>query len=137
MGLSAILAAVSDRLAAEWTRCPVREPNAKNRNTPEADEPFVEVQYPVMISAGISIGEPGSNLYRDEGAIRLVLNVVRGKGIVEAAVWIDELRDLFRGKIFDGVRTFAPSPPVIDDRNDDGRYYLLSFAVPFEHDYLG
>ncbi|MDP4024458.1 phage tail terminator-like protein [Methylobacterium sp. NEAU 140] len=137
MALAAVLAAVSGRLAAEWTRCPVRGPNAKSRNTPAADEPFVEVQYPVMTASRISIGAPGANRYRDEGAIRLVLNVVRGKGIDEAAAWIDELRALFRGKSFDGVCTFAPSPPVIDDRNDDGRYYLLSFAVPFEHDYFG
>lgn len=137
MALSAVSAAVEARLAAHWDRCPVRGPNAADGDTPLEERPFIEVQYPVSNASQITFGTPGANVFRDEGAIRLVLNVVRGKGVGEGLLWIDQLAALFRGKTFDGVQTFAPSQPAIDDRNDNGRYFLLSFSVPYQHDTLG
>ncbi|XYD07429.1 hypothetical protein R1A27_20175 [Methylobacterium sp. NMS12] len=137
MGLAAVDAAVTARLAALWTRCPVRTINGTDGDVPKKPAAFLSVEYPVMRSAQISFGSPGANVYRDDGAIRFVLSAVAGKGIKDPLVWIDELAALVRGKTFGGVKTFAPSPPVIDDQNDNGGYFLLTFAVPFEHDYLG
>ncbi|WCS27790.1 phage tail terminator-like protein [Methylobacterium sp. NMS14P] len=136
MGLSVVAKAVEDLLAASWDKCEVRGLNG-DTGTPIGGDAFLVVQYPVVRSERISFGSPGNNIYRDEGAFRLVLNIRRGDGIAEGLKWIDELSALFRGKTFDGVRTFAPSPSVIDDRNDEDGYFLLTTAVPFEHDYLG
>ncbi|KQT13992.1 hypothetical protein ASG40_19385 [Methylobacterium sp. Leaf399] len=137
MALSAVSAAVEARLAGGWDKCPIRTLNDLAGDTPLDDEPFIELQFPVSQSEQISTGSPGTNVYRDEGVIRFVLNEVRGQGMVRALAWVDELAALFRGKYFDGVRSYAPSQPVLDDRNDDGRYFRLSFAVPYEHDTLG
>ena len=137
MALSAVSAAVEARLAANWTRTPVRGLNESSGDTPTGSGPFLVVQYPVAQAEQITFGTPGSNVYRDSGAIRFVLNVRRGKGVIEPLTWIDELAALFRGKTFGGVRTYAPSQPVIDDRNEDGPYFALSFSVPFDHDVIG
>ncbi|WP_244472262.1 phage tail terminator-like protein [Methylobacterium sp. Leaf108] len=132
-----MITAVAARLANNWTRCPVRGPNEADGRTPAAGTAFLVHQYPISISNQISIGSPGANVYREEGAIRLVLNVGRSKGAATASLWADELAALFRGRVFDGVRTYAPSSPAIDDRNDEGPYFTLSVTVPYEHDTLG
>ena len=134
MSLAAISAAVEARLAEHWRRCPIRGLNEASGNTPLDSKPYLEIQFPVSTSEQISTGTPGRNVWRTEGAIRFVLNIRRGKGVKEGAAWVDELAALFRGKVFDGVRTFAPSMPILDDRNDDGLWFALSFAVPFEFD---
>ncbi len=137
MSLLAVSTAVEARLAAHWTRCPVRTLNSTEGDTPADNSAFLVVQYPVGSAAQISTGAPGANVFRDEGAIRFVLNVETGEGTLRALTWIDELASLFRGKLFDGVRTDAPSPPVIDDRNDAGGWFSLSFSVPYQHDIFG
>ena len=136
MGLHAVATAVESRLATLWDRCEVRGLNA-DTSTPAEGGAFLVVQYPVVSSAQITFGTPGSNVWRDEGAFRLALYIRRGDGTDVGLQWIDELSALFRGKFFDGVRTFAPSPSVIDDRNDEDGYFLLATAVPFEHDFFG
>ncbi len=136
MALSVVCAAVEARLAAHWTRCPVRGLNARDAEPPADNSPFIEVQYPVSTSEQISTGAPGANVWRDEGAFRILLTVESGAGVKQALAWIDELAALFRGKVFDGVRTFAPSQPVLDDRNRAGGWFTLSFAVAYEHDFL-
>ncbi len=136
MASAAVMAAVRARLDANWTRCPVAYPNEK-QTTPAEGSPFLAVQYPVATEERMSIGAPGSNLYREEGAIRFVLEIPRGAGIDEWTVWLDEVRALFRGKRFDNVVTFAASPAVLDDRADAGNYWALSSAIPYQFDILG
>ena len=137
MGLAAVHAAVSARLEVGWHRCPVVPLNAAQSETPANGSAFLAVQYPVLRQDQISTGAPGSNVFRTEGVLRLVLNVESGAGLNDALAWSDELVALFRAKQFDGVRTFAPSPPAIDDRNRSGNYFTCAVAVPFEFDELG
>lgn len=134
MSLAAISAAVAARLTAQWSRCPVRGLNERDGDTPADNSPHLKVQYPVSRREQISMGAPGANVWRTEGAIRFVLNIRSGDGIDQGLAWIEELSGLFQGVVFGGVRTFAPSLPVIDDGNDDGLWFTLSFAVPFEFD---
>jgi len=136
MALSAVSAAIEARLADNWTRCPVRGLNALDAEPPADNSAFIEVQYPVATSDQISMGAPGANVWRDEGAFRILLTIESGSGVTQALAWVDELAALFRGKVFDGVRTFAPTQPVLDDRNDAGGWFTLSFAVPYEHDII-
>lgn len=136
MARKAVMDAVAARLVG-WDRCPVRGLNAQDGLTPKDGGAFLVAQYPLANERQITFGAPGSNIWRETGAIRLVLNVRKKIGIEEPAAWADELAALFRGKTFDGVRTFAPSSPAIDDRNEEGTYFTLSIAVPYEHDLLG
>jgi hypothetical protein len=134
-----VIDAVEARLAAGWQHadvCPIYGINLEGE-APAGATQFLQVSYPLSTNAQISIGAPGNNLFREEGGFRLALNAERGEGIATALVWIEELADLFRGKVFDGVRTYAPTSPALDDRNDEGNYYVLSISVPYEADYFG
>lgn len=136
MPLKLVVDAVEARLAEGWTKCPVVGINLTG-NTPKDGSPFVQVSYPVANGEQLTVGAPGQNVYRETGAFRLVVNARRGRGVADGLAWADELAALFRGKEFGGIQTFAPSSPVIDDRNDEGNYFVLSFAVPYQADILG
>lgn len=136
MPLKLVVDAVEGRLAANWKKCPVVGINLAG-NVPNGPEPFVQVSYPVANGEQLTVGAPGENVYRETGAFRLVVNARRGKGVAEGLAWADELAALFRGQEFGGIQTFAPSSPAIDDRNDEGKYFVLSIAVPYHADILG
>lgn len=133
MASLSVMQAVRARLEAGWTRCPIIHPNAQAQ-TPGGTDPWLVVQYPMAREEQASIGSPGANLFREEGAIRLVLMVPAGSGVEEWTGWLDELRALFRAARFGGVRTYAPSPAVFDDRNRDGGWCALSTAIPYDAD---
>ncbi|HEV7416040.1 MAG TPA: hypothetical protein VGN98_07770, partial [Tianweitania sediminis] len=71
-------------------------------------------------------------------AFRIVIHVEKGRGTAQGRQWADEIAALFRGRDLDGVlQCWAPTAPVTDDRNTSGSYFILSFAVPYTHDYKG
>ncbi|SHF02541.1 hypothetical protein SAMN02745157_1465 [Kaistia soli DSM 19436] len=143
MPLAGVVAAVEGRLADFWSRCPVRGFQSDDGSAPLDGSAFLEVQYPYASSDQITIGAPGNNMFREEGAFRLVLNVPRDtNGRADALPWSDELAALFRSKHFGGIpgltgiTTWSPSSPVIDDATDDGNYLVLAIAVPYQANFL-
>lgn len=98
---------------------------------------FVDVEFPVAVSEQITVGAPGANLYRDSGIFRIIIAAKRNTGTDQALAWAKEFADLFRAKEFDGVRTFAPNPPTMDESNDNGAYFLVIVAVPYDFDFFG
>lgn len=136
MAKSEVVKAVTDRLAAQWSRTLVYDENVDG-STPEDGSPFLQVQFPYCTNERITFGMPGSNVYREEGAFRLLLHVERGSGGDQGREWAGELEALFLGQHFDGVQTFAPNSASSDDANEDGAYYTLAIAVPYRFDYLG
>lgn len=139
MASKGVVAAVNARIAASWAGPGKPEVVAANTSgkTPAGAAAFVTVQYPAGSAGQITVGAPGANVWRESGVIRFVIAAQRGKGLDEALQWADELAALFRGKDFGGVQTFAPSPPAIDDDNDQGNYFKLSFGVEYQHDVIG
>lgn len=136
MAHSTVVAAVEARLDELWSRCPVLDENSLGE-TPHDGSPFLMLQFPFSTSERVSFGDPGNNVYRESGAFRLVLQTERGSGAVTGRQWADELADMFRGKHFGGVETFAPSSASSDDTNENGNYYTLAVAVPYRFDFLG
>lgn len=136
MARQAVCDAVETHLATNWDRATIYGENSEGA-TPEDGTPFVVVQYPFVTSRQISVGVPGSNLWRDEGAFRIVIHVERGAGTRQGREWADEIAALFRGKDLDVLQTWAPTAPVTDDRNPAGAYYVLSISCPYQHDYYG
>lgn len=136
MPSKAVADAVEARLAANWNTTPIFGINEQGM-TPGDGSPFVAVQYPVQGENQLTLGSPGANHYREAGAFRVVVNEQRGIAAARALGWCDTLRALFRGQYFDGVQTFAPSPPVINDANDLGNYFQVSFAVPYRYYIVG
>lgn len=133
MASAAVLAAIRARLTANWTATPVIYPNESSA-TPGDAAAFLTVQFPVALGDQITVGAPGNNVFRDSGAIRFVLAVPIGSGLEQGLAWIDQLRTLFRSVKFASVTTYAPSPAVENNANDDGNYWVLSFSVPFYAD---
>lgn len=134
MAATAVYEAVKVRQMAGWTTLPVDYPN--ETFTPPADgAAFVQVDFPVADSEQISIGAPGANVFRDIGAIRFIVNVPKGSGLALAMRYAGEIADLFRGKDFSGVLTFAPTPPVY--LGVDGVYAAVSTSIPYQFDHQG
>lgn len=136
MAQSVVVNAFADRLDVHWSKAPVLDENSVG-STPADGSPYLLLQFPFSTSARITFGAPGANVYREEGAARLVLHVERGQGAIEGRSWADELATLFRDKHFDGVETLAPTSASSDDSNEDGNYYVLAIAVPYRFDFLG
>jgi hypothetical protein len=135
MAQAAVVAAVTARLAS-FARCPIAGINMQG-DTPADASPFLAVEYPVANEQQITVGAPGNNVFRETGAIRFVLSIRRGRGVDQGMGWADELRTLFRGQQFANVNTWAPSSPVLDNANDSGSYWRLTFAVPYYFDFVG
>lgn len=126
MAQKAVVDAVSARLAAQWSACPVYGSNVQGE-VPLDGSPFLLTQYPVANVQRTT----HSRTYREEGAIRLVISVERGSGIAQALAWGDQLATLFRGQTFGGVECKAPTSPLVHDDNDDGLYFRTSVVVPY------
>lgn len=120
------------RLDSLWTISPVIGLNDV-MEPPAGVDAFLVVQYPVVNSDKPSLGRR----YFEDGAARLVLNVKAGLDLATGLGWADTLAALFRTQKFDGVETFAPSAPVINDSNDDGNWFELSLIVPYRYQFNG
>jgi hypothetical protein len=98
---------------------------------------WLVVQFPFSTEEHVGMAGVGNRGFREEGAIRFMLMVPRNDVEMDYALELcDTIRDLVRAKDFGGVTTFAPSPPVIDDDNDNGTQFVLSMAVPYYYDHF-
>ncbi|TMQ24154.1 MAG: hypothetical protein E6J90_08850 [Deltaproteobacteria bacterium] len=136
MASLAVSNAVIARINSEWNggapRCPLSLPNQAFELPPDSG-PFLAVQFPVSNEDILELGTK-PQLHREEGVVRLVLVTGVNQGTDVALTWLDELRAIFRQQQFDGVITYAPSPPIEADDNDTGNYYRLSVAIPYQYD---
>ncbi|WP_210482747.1 phage tail terminator-like protein [Microvirga antarctica] len=130
MARKAVIEAVTARLAAQWTSCPII-PTNRSGDRPRDGSPFLVVQFPVANTARLT----HSAYYREEGAFRIVIATERGEGMATPLAWADELAALFRSQRFDGVRCKTPGSPLIHDENDDGAYFVTSIVVPYFFDF--
>jgi len=140
MANKAVMDAVEARLDSGWSRAPRLDLNADMATPPATAEesfpPFVVVEYPYSDERQVTLGGPGTSAFRETGAFRIVLSVPAGAGREPYATWIEELRGLFRGARFGGVLCQAPSGSTTDDRGGPGAYWRMSFAVPYEFDFI-
>lgn len=121
--------AVQNRLATYWTATTIVDYDTVAE--PPDVNAFLVHQYPVVNGTHPVLGRT----FFEEGAIRLVLNVERGIGLVQGLTWCDSLKLLFRDVVFDGVQTFTPSGPVIDDNTEEGNWISYSLIVPYRYEY--
>lgn len=132
MASAAVIAAVKARQQAGWTTAPVVYPNEKYQ-LPSDPVPFVEVDFPIAGSDQASLGAPGANKFRDLGTIRFIISTRDDEGTDRATQYANELAALFRAKVFDGVITYAPSPPIY--LGADGNYGSWSISIPYKYDH--
>jgi hypothetical protein len=131
MPSKAVADAVEARLVANWTETPFI-PYDTSTQPPDNAEAFVVIQYPISSGTRPVLGRT----FWDEGAIRIVLNVQRGIGQAQGLLWSDMLADLYRSVKFDGVETFVPDGPVVDDTIENGAWVLYSIVVPYRFEFV-
>jgi hypothetical protein len=131
MARKSVVDAVEAYLADNWDACPVIGMN-EGAETPELGTAFIIVQFPVVTTSRFAINE---GYYREEGAIRLVIQTERGSGTDTPLQYADELAALFRYKSIGGVKTQTPSSPRLDDSNDQGAYFATSLVIPYTFDF--
>lgn len=133
MAGAAVKNAVAARLAANWTATAIVEDDITGQG-PADGSSYVTLEYPVAREDQITVGAPGNNVFRESGAFRIKLVSPTGSGLDQALAWIDQLRAIFRGKQFNNVTTFAPSPGVVDNSNYVAGKFVVSSAVPYQFD---
>jgi Bacteriophage related domain of unknown function len=133
MASKAVVDAVESRLAANWTATPIIGVNLKGE-PPTDGSPFLTVQYPVANSRHVGMAGVGNRTFREEGVLRLVLSVRRGRGQSQALQWCDQLAALFRAQQFNSITCRVPSPPIDNNDNESGNYFVLSIAIPYFYD---
>ena len=131
MPSKAVADAVDARLAANWTATPII-PYDTLAQPPDNAEAFVVVQYPVSNGAQPFLGRT----FFEEGAIRIVLNIQRGIGLAQGLAWSDELALIYRAVKFDGIQTFVPDGPIIDDTIENGNWVEFSLVIPYRHEFV-
>ncbi|WP_427024712.1 phage tail terminator-like protein [Aureimonas ureilytica] len=131
-----VVKAVESRLRAGFNACPIFVENSGTQ-TPDAGGDFLLVDFPFSDSRQTTIGSPDANRYMERGTFRVVLSIVSGSGAHQGREWLDGIATLFRGKSFDGVRTYAPQSPSTDDRNDVAGFFRLVLTVPYDFSLIG
>lgn len=100
--------------------------------------PFIVVKFPHSTADPVSIGDPGNNWHREEGAAVIEMRIERGIKARAGREVCARIAGALRSKdLGDGVQTWAPTSPLRDDRNAEGVYYSLIFAVPYWCDIRG
>lgn len=95
---------------------------------------FIVVQFPVSTADRPGLGRR----YFEDGAARIVLNIKEGLGLAQGLEWADGLAALFRSdKIGDGIETFTPTSPIVDDSNENGNWYTFAIIVPYRYQFDG
>lgn len=131
MPAKAVADAVDAYLTASWSATIVI-PYDTLADPSAISTAFLVTQYPVANGAKPTLGRH----FLEEGAIRLVLNVRRGIGLAQGLEWCDELRLMFRDvKFGDGLETFTPDGPIIDDAIEEGDWISYSIVVPYRYQY--
>ena len=125
-------AAIEARLRAAWTATPIQTDNVLE-DLPEPPMAFVALEFPGGAAEQITIGAPGANLFREDGAFMVHVFVPVGTGAAAARSQADQIAAIFRAQSFDGVRCWAPFPPHESPRSD-GNYWGVSFGVPYQWD---
>ncbi len=137
MPSQAVASAVKSRLTAnpialyDSTNLQIVYPNETMESKPGF---WMFVQYPISNENFISMAGEGNRVFRENGTIRFLLMATRNSETDYALGICETVRSLFRAKEFGGVTTFSPSPPVINDDNDNATHFELSMSVEYIYD---
>jgi hypothetical protein len=130
MPAAAVEAAFQARQFASMPTVPII-PAIVSGEVPKDYDAWIEIQYPVANGIKPALGRH----YFEEGAARLVLNVRRSMEMEDALSIADDIASVYRDITFDGVETFTPSPPIINDTTNDGNWFSLSVIVPYRYQF--
>lgn len=127
---------LEDYLKAEWTDTPIVFENEK---FPLAADPaaFVFVEIFGDFFAQASIGDPGNNLWREEGQLMAHVLVPRNTGTRDARRHAENLAAFFQEvELADGIRFDAMAIGAGEPGKSDGNYFRMTLTVDWSRDSL-
>lgn len=132
MPSAAVESAFRTRLATGWTYAPIIDANER-MEAPSDGSAFAIIQYPVSSNSRPALARRRF----EEGTARIVINIPVGSGLSDWLVKADAAAALFRGDQlrFSGVEVFEPSPPIINDDNEDGNFFSLAVIIPYRYQF--
>ena len=136
MASANVMAEIESAVRAAWTYTPIFANNI-TANVPEDNSAYLIITYPYATETMKSTGAPGSNVFREEGAALISLQIEAGNGLSNWPSLIDGLRSALRAKKLGDVNTMEAPAPFIDYRSDEGAYFVLSFALAYWFDTFG
>lgn len=136
MAHSQVVATIEAHVSEAWPHTIVYAED-DNRGVPDDASSFLVVSFPWSRSEQASIGAPGQNWWREEGAFVLMLALPRGAGVREGRAWLDGFACTVRGRDIGKVRCRAPQSAVLDDDPADTSHVRITMAVPYLFDLVG
>lgn len=138
------VAAIKDRLRANWTTTDIGFENGQPPRTMDADSQLVPWVFCAVVADGAGIegfGLPGDHVVRERGAIEIEVMVPAGTGDDIARQYAVAIGEIFRARRFYDaeppayLRTWTPT--VRDGRpgrseNPSGNWWCLPVSIPFE-----
>lgn len=141
MASKAAMDAISAKLTAVWSSVNPSGPAPILPNTqmdaPDPKSVFLTLTFPISEETMETTGNPGGNVFREEGAFRVVLAVPVGEGLDPWAGYLDQIRAGMRAKVFNGVTTFEASPSAQSPAEDGEAHFFLSTAITYKYDVFG
>ncbi len=134
MPSAAVEAAFRGRLEANWNIADgVIIGSNEAMVAPSDGSPFLIIQYPIVQNI-----RPVLTRKRfEEGAARIVYNAQVSSGLPGPLAKADAIAAAFRGDrlIVSGVQMFEPSPPIINDDNEEGNYFEFAVIIPYRYQF--
>jgi hypothetical protein len=141
--LAGAVAAIMDRLTAQWNTTPIVFDNLDPQVEipPLADgvpQPWVFCEVVGMPSEIVAFGRPGDQTVIDDGNINLYVMVQKGGGLTPGWDYAVALGELFRQQKFYTtdptayIRSLTPSVMRGDMTSDDGNQVSVLCRIPFE-----
>lgn len=131
MSSSAVRTAVRARLAANFTSATIME-TVNVDEPPAVYEPWVTLEF---LAGTEDVAALGGSFYREAGTVQAHVFVPSGTGDADAVTLADEIRAVFRGARFDGVRVDGVDPPTTGPGSDDGAWFRATIAFDYEFDH--
>lgn len=125
--------ALRNRLEANWNTTPIGWVN-EGFDWPNPPVPFIFADVMSLAASQITIGAPGNNLFREQGALNITVFVPLNSGQDLARQYATTLATFFRAKDFNGV--VCRSPRISHGRVDDvnGNWFRIDVFCPFHYD---
>lgn len=133
--------ALRTRFSTEWAdETPVEWPNGPTVEPPDTDQAldplpaWVRFVIQDLEAEQASMGDPGNNVHRHEGAVIVMIFTPAGAGDQRALELADRVAAIFRGwqPPLTGLRFLRP--PFVRRVGQEQKWYHINVIIPFQRD---
>ena len=124
-------------MLANWTDTDIYDVNNTIDAPPRDDlSDWIAIQYPGAGEEQVSMGDPGNNVWREEGVIVIHIQTASGIGNQEFLTIGEKLSNMLRAAVIDGIHIRSVSPPNFreDVKAFQGNWYSMTTALDYYHD---